>query len=108
MCVGLVLVSAVWVGALVVSCVPNCILVPTLSGECELRTLRDVACGEEITISYVDRAEFPTVSDRRRHLLQRYVSRLCYTCEGQWLDAQRSQEWLVVTPCGRVGGYRGR
>ena len=77
-----VLVSAVWVVALVVSCVPNCILVPTLSGECELRTLRDVACGEEITISYVDRAEFPTVSDRRRHLLQRCVSQLFTRVKG--------------------------
>lgn len=65
-------------------CEPNCALTQSPEGLVVLRTLRPVAADEEITISYVDLANFQQLELRQRHLLQQYRFLCsCSFCAGQ-------------------------
>lgn len=56
------------------SCAPNCVQSFTSGGVIEVRVMRALAEGEEVTISYVDLAQPP--KERRAELLGRY----CFEC----------------------------
>mmetsp|Transcript_49369 Transcript_49369/g.56868 ORF Transcript_49369/g.56868 Transcript_49369/m.56868 type:complete len:273 (+) Transcript_49369:34-852(+) len=61
------------------SCCPNAALRQLPNGTMQLRTIRDVAEGAELFISYVDLDAYEDVSVRTRHLLEQY--RFLCACE---------------------------
>eukprot|EP00758_Cryptobia_borreli_P011436 Tbor_TRINITY_DN5654_c2_g8::TRINITY_DN5654_c2_g8_i1::g.9360::m.9360 len=61
------------------SCSPNCVISQSPSGHIELKAIRHIMVGEEVTIAYINVPFHPNVIRRRAHLMNEYRFACC--CE---------------------------